>query len=273
MRRQLLVQMIVLLSHLKDGKSFSPELPPFKMDKVKALQDKAYAALATVPPAGPKFVARVKLLLQRDVNWVEWKRLGCPSFELPPLPSGTITAQASVPVKAIAGKNEFFKPKKRYLSLSALQQLQGSGGAEPWLKQLQGGSSPKSTDWFMNAIRNEAVNEVEAADRRSTTMGFIWAGTRALRRNHLGRFMKLRSETAWLEGTLFEMDNPGQSAPKRFKPSDGIVADEAIQPIIKAEPEVSAAAAATPAANPAEAAPATESAPQNADSNAATTMQ
>ena len=64
MRRQLLVQMIVLLSHLKDGKSFSPELPPFKMDKVKALQDKAYAALATVPPAGPKFVARVKLLLQ-----------------------------------------------------------------------------------------------------------------------------------------------------------------------------------------------------------------
>ena len=132
--------------------------------------------------------------------------------------------------------------------------------------------------------------QVEAADRRSSTMGFIWAGTRALRRNHLGRFMKLRSETAWLEGTLFEMDNPGQSgnffavcrfsclnfllaAPKRFKPSDGIVADEAVQPIIKAEPEVSAAAAATPAANPAEAAPATESAPQNADSNAATTMQ
>ena len=64
MRRQLLLQMIVLLSHLKDGKSFSPELPPFKMDKVKALQDKAYAALATVPPAGPKFVARVKLLMQ-----------------------------------------------------------------------------------------------------------------------------------------------------------------------------------------------------------------
>ena len=64
MRRQLLLQMIVLLSHLKDGKAFSPELPPFKMDKVKTLQDKAYAALATVPPAGPKFVARVKLLLQ-----------------------------------------------------------------------------------------------------------------------------------------------------------------------------------------------------------------
>jgi hypothetical protein len=64
MRRQLLLQMIVLLGHLKDGKSFSPELPPFKMDKVKALQEKAYAALATVPPAGPKFVTRVKLLLQ-----------------------------------------------------------------------------------------------------------------------------------------------------------------------------------------------------------------
>jgi hypothetical protein len=64
MRRQLLLQMIVLLGHLKDGKSFSPELPPFKMDKVKTLQEKAYAALATVPPAGPKFVARVKLLLQ-----------------------------------------------------------------------------------------------------------------------------------------------------------------------------------------------------------------
>jgi hypothetical protein len=64
MRRQLLLQMIVLLSHLRDGKSFSPELPPFKMDKVKSLQEKAYASLSTVPPAGPKFVARVKLLLQ-----------------------------------------------------------------------------------------------------------------------------------------------------------------------------------------------------------------
>ncbi len=64
MRRQLLLQMIVLLNHIKDGKSFSPELPPFKMDKVKILQEKAFAALATVPPAGSKFVARVKLLLQ-----------------------------------------------------------------------------------------------------------------------------------------------------------------------------------------------------------------
>jgi hypothetical protein len=52
--------------------------------------------------------------------------------------------------------------------------------------------------------------QVEAADKRSSTMAFIWAGARTLRRNHLGRFMKLRSDTAWLEGTLFEMDNPGQ---------------------------------------------------------------
>ena len=64
MRRQLLLQMIVLLGHLKDGKSFSPGLPPFKMEKVKVLQEKAYASLAVVPPAGVKFVARVKLLLQ-----------------------------------------------------------------------------------------------------------------------------------------------------------------------------------------------------------------
>jgi hypothetical protein len=42
-------------------------------------------------------------------------------------------------------------------------------------------------------------------------MGFIWAGARALRRTHLGRFMKLKADTAWLEGTLFEIDNPGQS--------------------------------------------------------------
>jgi hypothetical protein len=42
-------------------------------------------------------------------------------------------------------------------------------------------------------------------------MGFIWAGARALRRTHLGRFAKLRSDTAWLEGTLFEADNPGQT--------------------------------------------------------------
>ena len=55
----------------------------------------------------------------------------------------------------------------------------------------------------------DVIIQVEAADRRCSTMGFIWAGARALRRTHLGRFTKLRPDTAWLEGTLYEMDNPG----------------------------------------------------------------
>lgn len=276
MRRQLLLQMIVLLSHIKDGKSFSPELPPFKMDKVKTLQEKAFAALASVPPAGPKFVARVKLLLQRDVNWVEWKRLGCPSFELPPLPPSTIVAaQASAPMKPISGKVEFFKPKKRFLSSAMLQQLQSTGAVEPWLKQLQGGSLPKTTEWFMNAIRDEIENEVDVADRRSSTMGFIWAGARALRRTHLGRFMKLKADTAWLEGTLFEIDNPGQSAPKRLKPSEATNAEDSKPISAKAELDNSAAAdAAAPAeVAPADAAPAIEAAPEVADCNSSSNMQ
>ena len=84
---------------------------------------------------------------QRDINWVDWKRLGCPSFELQPLPSGTITAQASSSTKPISGKSEFFKPKKRFLGSSTLQQFQIAGAAEPWLKQLQGGAPPKTTEW------------------------------------------------------------------------------------------------------------------------------
>jgi hypothetical protein len=35
---------------------------------VKTLPEKAFSALATVPPAGPKFVARVKLLLQVSIS-------------------------------------------------------------------------------------------------------------------------------------------------------------------------------------------------------------
>jgi hypothetical protein len=50
-------------------------------------------------------------------------------------------------MKPISGKVEFFKPKKRFLSGSMLQQLQSAGVAEPWLKQLQGGSLPKPTEW------------------------------------------------------------------------------------------------------------------------------
>jgi hypothetical protein len=64
---------------------------------------------------------------------------------------------------------------------------------------------------FFYSLHLTSNHQVEAADRRSSTMGFIWAGARALRRTHLGRFMKLRPDTAWLEGTLYEMDNPGQS--------------------------------------------------------------
>jgi hypothetical protein len=50
-------------------------------------------------------------------------------------------------MKQISGKSDFFKPKKRFLSFSTLQQLQSGGPAEPWLKKLQGGSSPKTYEW------------------------------------------------------------------------------------------------------------------------------
>jgi hypothetical protein len=50
-------------------------------------------------------------------------------------------------MKPISGKVEFFKPKKRFLSSATLQQLQCTGNVEPWLKQLQGGSLPKTTEW------------------------------------------------------------------------------------------------------------------------------
>jgi hypothetical protein len=127
-------------------------------------------------------------------------------------------------------------------------------------------------------------------------MGFIWAGARALRRTHLGRFMKLKADTAWLEGTLFEIDNPGQSgdflcsqlfinehfmshsfwsAPKRLKPSEATNAEDSKPISAKAELDNSAAAdAAAPAeVAPADAAPAIEAAPEVADCNSSSNMQ
>jgi hypothetical protein len=167
----------------------------------------------------------------------------------------------------------------------------------------------------MNAIRDEIENEasrlfafffqrslltrcvqVEAVDRRSSTMGFIWAGARALRRTHLGRFMKLRSDTAWLEGTLFEMDNPGQSgdilcfvfiydlfivldvvnffaAPKRLKPTENeTVVDDSKPTSLKAEADAAVLAAATQQ-TPAEALVAAEPQPEVVDSSVAATSQ
>jgi hypothetical protein len=66
-------------------------------------------------------------------------------------------------MKPIPGKVEFFKPKKRFLSSAMLQQLQSSGAAQPWLKQLQGGSLPKTTEWSSSCKDDQLFPSLTAA--------------------------------------------------------------------------------------------------------------
>ncbi|GMP41099.1 hypothetical protein CsSME_00011311 [Camellia sinensis var. sinensis] len=75
-RRHVLVQCLILFDYLKVILSYLKE-------EIKSFEERVKKLLEMTPPNGKEFLNSIDHILERERNWVWWKRDGCPPFEKP----------------------------------------------------------------------------------------------------------------------------------------------------------------------------------------------
>lgn len=85
-RRHVLVQCLILFDYLKAPGKSDKDLPSEAMkEEIKSYEERVKKLLESTPPKGKEFLSSVEHILEREKNWVWWKRDGCPPFEKQPV--------------------------------------------------------------------------------------------------------------------------------------------------------------------------------------------
>ncbi|PIA64155.1 hypothetical protein AQUCO_00201442v1 [Aquilegia coerulea] len=81
-RRHILVQCLILFDYLKAPGKNEKDGPSESMkEEIKTCEERVKNLLETIPPNGKEFLHSIEHILEREKNWVWWKRDGCPPFE------------------------------------------------------------------------------------------------------------------------------------------------------------------------------------------------
>jgi THO complex subunit 1 len=85
-RRHILVQCLILFDYLKaPGKSDKDAPSEAVKEEIKSCEERVKGLLVLTPPRGKEFLRSIEHILERERNWVWWKRDGCPPFEKQPV--------------------------------------------------------------------------------------------------------------------------------------------------------------------------------------------
>lgn len=82
-RRHVLVQCLIVFDFLKTPTGKAEKDGPREVirEELKVHEDRVKKLLRTTPPKAKEFLAAIEHILERDKNWVWWKRDGCTPFE------------------------------------------------------------------------------------------------------------------------------------------------------------------------------------------------
>ncbi|KAI5077852.1 hypothetical protein GOP47_0007676 [Adiantum capillus-veneris] len=81
-RRHILVQCLIIFDYLKTPSKTDKEgLRELLREEVKVLEERVKKLLEVTPPKGKDFLANIEHILEREQNWVWWKRDGCSAFD------------------------------------------------------------------------------------------------------------------------------------------------------------------------------------------------
>ncbi|XP_072957589.1 THO complex subunit 1 isoform X2 [Typha angustifolia] len=81
-RRHILVQCLILFDYLKaPGKNDKDGPTESVKEEIKSCEERVKQLLEIIPPKGKEFLKSIEHILEREKNWVWWKRDGCPAFE------------------------------------------------------------------------------------------------------------------------------------------------------------------------------------------------
>ncbi|URD86869.1 THO complex subunit 1 transcription elongation factor [Musa troglodytarum] len=53
-------------------------------EEIKSCEERVKKLLEVIPPQGKEFLQSIEHILEREKNWVWWKRDGCPAFQKQP---------------------------------------------------------------------------------------------------------------------------------------------------------------------------------------------
>ncbi|XP_008797925.2 THO complex subunit 1 [Phoenix dactylifera] len=81
-RRHILLQCLILFDYLKAPGKNDKDGPLESMkEEIKTCEERVKKLLEIIPPKGKEFLESIEHILEREKNWVWWKRDGCPAFE------------------------------------------------------------------------------------------------------------------------------------------------------------------------------------------------
>ncbi|KAL9451237.1 hypothetical protein AB3S75_012902 [Citrus x aurantiifolia] len=180
-RRHVLVQCLILFDYLKAPGKNDKDLPSESMkEEMKSCEERVKKLLETTPPKGKDFLHSIEHILEREKNWVWWKRDGCPPFE-----------KQSMEKKAVQDGPKKRRPRWR-LGNKELSQLWKWADQNPnALTDPQRVRTPAITEyWKPLAEDMDPSAGIEAEYHHKNSRVYCWKGLRFSARQDLDGFSR-----------------------------------------------------------------------------------
>ncbi|PON58467.1 THO complex, subunit THOC [Parasponia andersonii] len=208
--RHILVQCLILFNYLKAPGKSEKDLPSeSKKEEIRSYEERVKKLLEMTPPKGRDFLHKVEHILEREKNWVWWKRDGCPPFEKQPIDK-----------KVVQDGAKKRKPRWR-LGNKELSQLWKWADQNPnALTDPQRVRTPSIMEyWKPLAEDMDPAAGIEADYHHKNNRVYCWKGLRFSARQDLEGFSKFTE--LGIEGVVpLELLPPDVRSKYQTKPND-----------------------------------------------------
>uniref|UniRef100_A0A2K2BRN0 THO complex subunit 1 n=1 Tax=Populus trichocarpa TaxID=3694 RepID=A0A2K2BRN0_POPTR len=209
-RRHVLVQCLILFDYLKaPGKNDKDLTSESMKEEIRSREEHVKKLLEMTPPKGKDFLHMVEHILEREKNWLWWKRDGCPPFEKQPIENKTVQD---------GGKKR--RPRWR-LGNKELSQLWKWADQNPnALTDPQRVRTPIITDyWKPLAEDMDPSAGIDAEYHHKNNRVYCWKGLRFSARQDLDGFSRFTDHG--IEGVVpLELLPPDVRSKYQAKPND-----------------------------------------------------
>ncbi|OVA19210.1 THO complex [Macleaya cordata] len=209
-RRHILVQCLILFDYLKAPGKNDKDGPSESMkEEIRSSEERVKKLLEMIPPKGKEFLHSIEHILEREKNWVWWKRDGCPPFEKQPTERKT-------------GQDGLRKRRPRWrLGNKELSQLWKWADQNPdALVDAQRVRTPSVMEYWKPLAEDMDVSAgIEAEYHHRNNRVYCWKGLRFSARQDLEGFSRFNE--LGIEGVVPpELLPPDVRSKYHTKPSD-----------------------------------------------------
>ncbi|KAI5410919.1 THO complex subunit 1 [Lathyrus oleraceus] len=209
-RRHVLVQCLILFNYLKAPGKGDKDLPSENMkDEITLCEERVKKLIELTPPKGKEFLHKIEHILEREKNWVWWKRDGCPPYEKQPAEK-----------KVVQDASKKRKPRWR-MGNKELSQLWKWADQNPnALTDPQRVQTPSIMEyWKPLAEDMDPSAGIEAEYHHKNNRVYCWKGLRLSARQDLEGFSKFTEYG--IEGVVpLELLPPDVRSKYQAKPND-----------------------------------------------------